>query len=137
MGRLPVHAGQPEGAVPRAVVPYGGLPTLVLRRPRHGDARVPGDVPDRGGAARMSGRRLPEGGNRIDRTRPIRFTFDGVDYEGFEGDTLASALLANGVVGGFTSPILGRPRGIFTSGVDELDGRCRDDRLEPRLICES
>ena len=44
----------------------------------------------------MSARRLDAGG-RIDRSRPLRFTFDGRAYEGFEGDTLASALLANGV----------------------------------------
>ncbi len=40
--------------------------------------------------------RLPQGG-RIDRTRPLRFVFDGRAYQGYEGDTLASALLANGV----------------------------------------
>jgi sarcosine oxidase subunit alpha len=67
----------------------------------------------------MSGRRLPEGGSAIDRSRPIRFTFDGTEYEGFEGDTLASALLANGMVGGFRSPILGRPRGVFSAGEEE------------------
>nr|MBA3690161.1 (2Fe-2S)-binding protein [Actinomycetota bacterium] len=44
---------------------------------------------------------------------------DGVDHGGFAGDTLASALLANGIGGGFRSPILGRPRGVFTSGVEE------------------
>ncbi|MGE0847981.1 MAG: 2Fe-2S iron-sulfur cluster-binding protein, partial [Flavobacteriaceae bacterium] len=40
--------------------------------------------------------RLPEGG-LIDRTRPVEFSFDGRRLGGFEGDTLASALLANGV----------------------------------------
>jgi len=34
---------------------------------------------------------------RVDRTKPLSFTFDGKTYRGFEGDTLASALLANGV----------------------------------------
>ena len=34
---------------------------------------------------------------RIDRGRPLRFTFDGQRYQGYPGDTLASALLANGV----------------------------------------
>jgi sarcosine oxidase subunit alpha len=63
--------------------------------------------------------RLDTGGTWIDRSKRLRFTFDGVDYEGFEGDTLASALLANGVVGGFRSPILGRPRGIYSAGVEE------------------
>ena len=66
----------------------------------------------------MSGRRLDAGG-RIDRSRPIRFTFDGREYEGFEGDTLASALLANGVDVVCRSPILGRPRGIVSAGVEE------------------
>jgi sarcosine oxidase subunit alpha len=64
-------------------------------------------------------RRLESGGTWIDRSRAIRFSFDGAEYEGFEGDTLASALLANGVVGGFRSPILGRPRGVFSAGAEE------------------
>ena len=67
----------------------------------------------------MTSRRLPEGGTWIDRSQPIGFRFDGVEYEGFGGDTLASALLANGVVGGFRSPIQGRPRGIFSAGIEE------------------
>jgi sarcosine oxidase, subunit alpha len=64
-------------------------------------------------------RRLEDGGTWIDRSKPLRFTFDGMEYDGFEGDTLASALLANDVVGGFLSPILGRPRGIYSAGVEE------------------
>ena len=48
----------------------------------------------------MTSRRLPEGGSWIDRSKTLWFRFDGVEYEGFEGDTLASALLANGIVGG-------------------------------------
>jgi sarcosine oxidase subunit alpha len=64
-------------------------------------------------------RRVETGGAWIDRSKRLRFTFDGVEYEGFEGDTLASALLANDVVGGFRSPILGRPRGIYSAGVEE------------------
>jgi len=67
----------------------------------------------------MTSGRLADGGGWIDRSRPIAFTFDGAGSEGFEGDTLASALLANGVVGGFRSPILGRPRGIVSAGVEE------------------
>lgn len=67
----------------------------------------------------MTGRRLASGGSRIDRARPISVRFDGRDLEAFEGDTLASALLANGVVGGFRSPILGRPRGIVSAGSEE------------------
>ncbi len=62
--------------------------------------------------------RKPEGG-RIDRTRSIAFTFDGRGYVGHPGDTLASALLANGV------RVLGRgmkfhrPRGVLTAGSEE------------------
>ncbi|MFJ8636278.1 sarcosine oxidase subunit delta family protein [Streptomyces sp. NPDC093568] len=53
------------------------------------------------------------------RTRPVTFTFDGTAYEGREGDTLASALLANGVIATGTSIKLGRPRGIFSAGAEE------------------
>ena len=68
----------------------------------------------------MSGQpfRLPEGG-RVDRGKPVGFTFNGARYQGFEGDTLASALLANGVhlVGrGFKYH---RPRGIVSAGAEE------------------
>ena len=38
-----------------------------------------------------------ETGGMIDRETPVTFTFDGKSYQGFAGDTLASALLANGV----------------------------------------
>jgi sarcosine oxidase subunit alpha len=58
-------------------------------------------------------------GGIVDRTRPLRFRFDGQDYEGYEGDTLASALLANGVHRLGSSIRLGRPRGIFAAGVEE------------------
>lgn len=63
-------------------------------------------------------RRLPEGG-RIDRSRPLRFRFDGRDHEGFAGDTLASALLANGVRIAARSFKFHRPRGIMGAGVEE------------------
>ncbi|WP_042433849.1 FAD-dependent oxidoreductase, partial [Streptacidiphilus anmyonensis] len=62
--------------------------------------------------------RLPEGG-RVDRSAPIRFTFDGVEYTGLRGDTLASALLANGVLAVGPSLYRERPRGIVTAGVDD------------------
>jgi sarcosine oxidase subunit alpha len=63
-------------------------------------------------------RRLADGGT-VDRGAPLRFTFDGVEHEGLAGDTLASALLANGLGGAFRSPILGRPRGVMTAGPEE------------------
>ncbi len=60
-----------------------------------------------------------DGGDRIDRTRPLMFTYDGIEYPGFAGDTVASALLANGVGVVTRSPLLGRPRGIVAAGVEE------------------
>jgi sarcosine oxidase subunit alpha len=62
--------------------------------------------------------RLAAGG-RIDRTRRISFSFDRRRYEGFAGDTLASALIANGVHLVGRSFKYHRPRGIMSSGSDE------------------
>ena len=59
------------------------------------------------------------GGGRIDRSRPLRFTFDGIAYSGFAGDTLASALLANGVHLVGRSFKYHRPRGILAAGSEE------------------
>ncbi|GAA1623428.1 2Fe-2S iron-sulfur cluster-binding protein [Actinoplanes couchii] len=49
----------------------------------------------------------------------LRFTFDGRDYQGRNGDTLASALLRNGVHVVSSGIRTGRPRGILTAGVEE------------------
>ncbi|MGH7095890.1 MAG: (2Fe-2S)-binding protein, partial [Stellaceae bacterium] len=62
--------------------------------------------------------RLATGG-QIDRGRVLRFTFDGQLYEGHPGDTLASALLANGVRLVARSFKLHRPRGVFSAGLEE------------------
>jgi sarcosine oxidase subunit alpha len=62
--------------------------------------------------------RLP-GGGLIDRTKELRFTFDGKTYSGFEGDTLASALLANGVSIMGRSFKYHRPRGVLSAGSEE------------------
>ena len=68
----------------------------------------------------MTGRRLAApAGHGIDRIRTLGFTFDGVAFEGLSGDTLASALLANGVEVVARSPLQGRPRGVFAAGVEE------------------
>jgi 4-hydroxybenzoate polyprenyltransferase len=63
----------------------------------------------------MTGVHRTNGGGRIDRSRPIGFTFDGRSYQGFVGDTLASALLANGVHLVARSYKYHRPRGILSS----------------------
>lgn len=66
----------------------------------------------------MSGYRLAHGGD-IDRDRPIRFRWEGRDYTGFAGDTLASALLASGVRMIGRSFKYHRPRGLIAAGLDE------------------
>jgi sarcosine oxidase, subunit alpha len=55
----------------------------------------------------------------IDRSRPLAFTFDGVAYQGYAGDTLASALIANGVHLVGRSYKYHRPRGILSAGAEE------------------
>jgi sarcosine oxidase subunit alpha len=62
--------------------------------------------------------RLASGGS-IDRSRPLVFTFDGLDYQGYAGDTLASALIANGVRLIGRSFKYHRPRGILSAGAEE------------------
>ncbi|HEV2230317.1 MAG TPA: 2Fe-2S iron-sulfur cluster-binding protein, partial [Steroidobacteraceae bacterium] len=62
--------------------------------------------------------RTPFGG-RIDRTRVINFSFDGRAYRGVAGDTLASALLANGVHLIGRSFKYHRPRGLLAAGAEE------------------
>lgn len=62
--------------------------------------------------------RLPQGG-AIDRTSTLHFTFNGKAYTGHPGDTLASALLANGQHFVARSFKYHRPRGILTAGVEE------------------
>jgi methylglutamate dehydrogenase subunit C len=65
--------------------------------------------------------RLPEGG-RIDRARRLAFTFDGRTMSGLQGDTLASALLANGVTLVGRSFKYHRPRGFLSAGAEEPNG---------------
>src|SRR5258708_27179177 len=62
--------------------------------------------------------RLPRGG-RVDRTKPLRFRFDGRALDGYHGDTLASALLANGIHLVGRSFKYHRPRGILSAGAEE------------------
>lgn len=62
--------------------------------------------------------RLASGG-LVDRTKDLGFTFDGKNYTGHAGDTLASALLANGVTLVARSFKYHRPRGILSAGSEE------------------
>ncbi len=75
----------------------------------------------------MSGYRLPNGG-RINRSAPLRFSFDGKGCAGFAGDTLASALLASGVTLFGRSFKYHRPRGLVGSGSEEPNALVSVDR---------
>ncbi|MEJ6394910.1 sarcosine oxidase subunit alpha family protein [Gymnodinialimonas sp. 2305UL16-5] len=63
--------------------------------------------------------RLSKGGRLIDRSRSVKFTFNGRWMRGFSGDTLASALLANDQMMVGRSFKYHRPRGIVASGAEE------------------
>jgi len=79
--------------------------------------------------------RLTQGG-RIDRSTPIAFTFNGRQLTGYQGDTLASALLANGIALVGRSFKYHRPRGIMTAGAEEPNALVQvgaGDRTEPNI----
>ncbi|MDQ7069972.1 MAG: sarcosine oxidase subunit alpha family protein [Rhodobacterales bacterium] len=57
--------------------------------------------------------------SQINREKPVGFRFDGISYQGFEGDTLASALLANDMTLINRSFKYHRPRGVLTAGSEE------------------
>ena len=59
----------------------------------------------------------------LNRNKEIEFNFNGKKYTGYEGDTLASALLANGVHLVGRSFKYHRPRGFFGAGVDEPNAK--------------
>jgi len=67
----------------------------------------------------------PNATARIDRNKPVQFTFDGRSYTGFAGDTLASALLANDVHLVGRSFKYHRPRGILSAGSEEPNALIR------------
>jgi heterotetrameric sarcosine oxidase alpha subunit len=84
--------------------------------------------------ARMTQAYRLDRGGLIDRSQRLPFTFDGIQYEGFAGDTLASALLANGVRVVARSFKYHRPRGIFSCGPEEPSALVNvgtDDRSTP------
>lgn len=77
-----------------------------MNGPAHGTSRAPTSL-------RVAG------GDSVDPSRTISFSFDGRDYNGLAGDTLASALLANGVRVVGRSLKYHRPRGILAAGYEE------------------
>ena len=60
-------------------------------------------------------------GGRIDRDRPLTFTFNGKRLGGYTGDTLSSALIANGISIVGRSFKYHRPRGIMSAGAEETN----------------
>ena len=82
----------------------------------------------------MSGFRLNIKTKYVDTSKPIKFTFDGKEYSGYEGDTLASALLANGELVLARSFKYHRPRGLYSAGSEEPNALVsirNEGRLEP------
>jgi len=74
--------------------------------------------------------------HQIDRSKPITFVFNNKSYSGYEGDTLASALLANDVLLFARSFKYGRKRGIMACGVEEPNALISlefDSRYTPNL----
>ncbi|MEM6463091.1 MAG: sarcosine oxidase subunit alpha [Pseudomonadota bacterium] len=85
----------------------------------------------------MSGANRIAGAGRLTPAKTVRFTFDGDIYTGLEGDTLASALIANGVHLMGRSFKYHRPRGVLGAGSEEpnaLMGIERDkSRQQPNV----
>ncbi|HBZ45536.1 MAG TPA: sarcosine oxidase subunit alpha family protein, partial [Maritimibacter sp.] len=78
--------------------------------------------------------RLDGAGRLIDRSKKLRFTFDGKPFTGYQGDTLASALLGADVMMVGRSFKYHRPRGVVASGVEEPNALVNlgsGQRLEP------
>ncbi len=84
----------------------------------------------------MSGSRRLAAGGRVDRSLPLTFSYDGGRFTGLGGDTLASALLANGVRLVGRSFKYHRPRGVYTAGPEEPNALVTlgdGDRREPNI----
>ena len=78
--------------------------------------------------------RLAKGGRLVNRGRKVQFSFNGKNLSGFEGDTLASALLANDQMMVGRSFKYHRPRGVVAAGAEEPNGLVNlgeGNQLEP------
>lgn len=100
----------------------------------------------------MSQKNRLQSGGRIDRSKACSFTYNGRKYSGFVGDTVASALLANGVDIVGRSFKYSRPRGIMAAGAEEPNAifqigsteattvpnvRATQQMLYPNLVCSA
>ena len=78
--------------------------------------------------------RLANAGRLVNKNKAVSFTFNGKNLRGFEGDTLASALLANDQMMVGRSFKYHRPRGVVASGAEEPNGLVnlgKDNTFEP------
>jgi len=78
--------------------------------------------------------RLATGGRLLNKSKPVNFTFNGKNLRGYEGDTLASALLANDQMLVGRSFKYDRPRGIVAAGPEEPNALMNlgsEDSFEP------
>ncbi len=122
MGELPLFSLESQGRAGRALATRPRLRAILQLPARHverqdhrglqGGRASAGRRKRTRRAKRMSQPFRLAGGGSIDRSRPLVFTFDGLDYQGYAGDTLASALIANGVHLTGRSFKYHRPRGI-------------------------
>ena len=76
------------------------------------------------------------GAGRLTPARDLRFTFDGKHFSGLQGDTLASALLANGVHLVGRSFKYHRPRGFLSAGAEEPNALVGIERDAARTDAE-
>src|SRR5579871_3830590 len=123
MGELCVGSPQ-RGRRGARVVVSSAVHHLVHRRARHHDGSLPQDLSafsNDGSADVTAAFRLPPpAGLLIDRERPLSFRFEAQSYQGYQGDTIASALAANGVALLSRSFKYHRARGLI--GATGLDG---------------
>ena len=110
VGRLLVMRDNPKGTWSERWVHAAGCRRWFVVAAQHADERDPADLPM---PVPTLSRRRP------DRPRAAAaFAFEGAVYSAYKGDTLASALLANGIDCVSVSPVRGRA-GIMTAGVEE------------------
>src|SRR6185312_4587927 len=157
--KFSLYAFQHKRCARRALAAYTRMWPVFQCSTGHDDRPFPRDVQGRRAATRNRGTdsgsgRLPgyrrfrfQGGlvkheaaepvGRVDRARPVQFTFDGRTLTGFRGDTLASALLRNGVHLVGRSFKYHRPRGILSAGAEEPNALVTlergPDRVTPNL----
>ena len=132
----------PRGPVRRAMEPRRRLPPLVQRHPRHRHPPVPGRLPagraetgDLMSPVHSADRCAPRPAAGSTGTPPCASPSTAMTCSDYRGDTLASALLANGVHQVATSIIYGRPRGIMAAGLEDANALVQVDQpySEPML----